>query len=150
MLEAMRLHPDRADALLQKLSALSSSRDSLTAQRGVLVDLLAEALRERALPSGASVLFAHPLAVSPPARSRFNLVAQTPAGGTGDPFAIVFDPREWDRSTAVDAPGQSGSPESSHFADLAALWSQGKTFTLAFTEAAVQAHAKETLTLTPK
>jgi acyl-homoserine lactone acylase PvdQ len=149
ILEATRLRPDRADALLQKLSALSPSRDSLTAQRAVLVDLLAEEMRERGLPSGGSVLFAHPLAISPAARRRFNLVERTPAGAA-DPFAIELDPHDWDRSTAINAPGQSGSPDNPHFADLAALWSEGKTFTLAFTEAAVQAHADATLLLTPK
>ena len=63
---------------------------------------------------------------------------------------MVLDVGAWDACAFVNAPGQSGSPESPHFADLAALWSEGKTFTLAFTERAVQAHAKETLTLTPR
>ena len=63
---------------------------------------------------------------------------------------MTFDAHDWDRSTAINAPGQSGSPESPHFADLAALWSEGKTFPLAFTERAVQAHAEATLTLTPR
>jgi penicillin amidase len=71
-------------------------------------------------------------------------------GLAGDPPAMTFDPADWDRSTAIAAPGQSGSPESPHFADLAALWSEGKTFTLAFSERAVQAHADVTLTLIPK
>jgi penicillin amidase len=71
-------------------------------------------------------------------------------GLAGDPLAMTFDPADWDRSTAIAAPGQSGSPESPHFADLAALWSEGKTFTLAFTERAVQAHRGVTLALTPK
>ena len=84
------------------------------------------------------------------ARRRFNVVAPAPAGAARDPLAMTFDPADWDRSTAINAPGQSGSPESPHFADLAALWSEGKTFPLAFTERAVQAHAEVTLTLTPK
>jgi penicillin amidase len=62
---------------------------------------------------------------------------------------MTFDPADWDRSTAMNAPGQSGSAESTHFADLAALWSAGQTFTLAFTERAVQTHAEATLTLVP-
>ena len=150
ILESARLHPDRADALLQRLAAVSSSRDSLTAQRAAIVDALAEALRERVLPATGSVLFAHPLAVTDAARRRFNVAARAPAGAAADPFAITFDTADWDRSTAINAPGQSGSPESPNFADLARLLSEGKSFTLAFTESAVQANAAATLTLMPK
>ena len=150
ILEAARLHPDRADALLRKLGALSSSRDSLTAQRAVIVDALADALGERALRAGAPVLFAHPLGVTAAARRRFNVAAPARAGGAVDPFAIAFDAADWDRSSAINAPGQSGSPDSANFADLVTLWSEGKSFPLAFSERAVQAHAAATLTITPR
>ena len=150
LLESLRTHPDRADALLQTLAMASSRPDALIAQRAALVDALAEALRERMLPASEPVLFAHPLAVTDAARRRFNVLAPAPAGAARDPLAMTFDAADWDRSTAIDAPGQSGSPESRHFADLAALWSEGKTFTLAFTERAVQEHAEVTLTLRPK
>jgi penicillin amidase len=151
ILEFARLHPDRADALLHRLEAVSSSRDSLTAQRAALVDALADALRERVPPAAGSVLFAHPLAVTEPARRRFNVAARAPAGAAAaDPFSITFDTADWDRSTAAGAPGQSGSPDSPNFADLAKLWSDGASFTLAFSERAVQARAAATLTLTPK
>jgi acyl-homoserine lactone acylase PvdQ len=151
MLEAVRRHPDRADAILQKLAALSWSRDSLTAQRAAIVDALADALSERETAPGAAVLFAHPLGVTDAARRRFNLAARAPGGAaTADPLALAFDTADWDRSTAIGAPGQSGSPDSPHFADLAALWSGGKTFPLAFSEGAVQAHAEATLTLKPR
>jgi acyl-homoserine lactone acylase PvdQ len=150
LLDSLRVHPDRADALLQRLAAQPSSPDSLKPQRALLVDALAEALRERAIPASGNVLFAHPLAVTDPARRRFNVLTPSPSGSAADAFEMTIDGHDWDRSTAINAPGQSGSPESPHFADLAALWSQGKTFTLAFTERAVQAHAEATLTLTPR
>jgi penicillin amidase len=150
LLESMRLHPDRADALLQKLASSSSSRGSLTLQRAAIVAALADALREHEVPVNASVLFAHPLAVTDAARRRFNVIARAPANASSDPFAIAFDPADWDRSTAIAAPGQSGSPDSAHFADLAKLWSEGQSIPLAFTEAAVQSHADVTLTLTPR
>ena len=51
LLEALRVHPDRADALLQTLASAASRPDSLIAQRAALVDALAEALRER-VPAG--------------------------------------------------------------------------------------------------
>jgi penicillin G amidase len=150
LLESMRRHPDRADALLHTLASSSSSRESLTLQRAAIVAALADALREREVPANASVLFAHPLAVTDAARRRFNVIARAPATQSSDPFAIAFDPADWDRSTAITAPGQSGSPDSAHFADLAKLWSQGKSIPLAFTEAAVQSHADATLVLNPK
>jgi penicillin amidase len=149
LLDSLRVHPDRADALLHELATASSRPDSLTLQRAALVGALADALHERTPPASGAVVFAHPLAVTDAARRRFNVVAPAPAGATGDPLAMTFDAADWDRSTAINAPGQSGSPESRHYADLAALWSAGKTFTLAFTERAVQAHADVTLTLRP-
>ena len=115
-----------------------------------MVDALAEALRDRAWPAGRPVLFAHPLGVTAAARRRFNVSAPAPPGGAADPLAIVFDAADWDRTTAINAPGQSGSPESPHFADLLTLWSEGQSFPLAFSERAVQARAVATLTLTPR
>ena len=96
---------------------------------------------------GTAVLFAHPLAVTDAARRRFNV--SVPAGADGERFAVRSDPVDWDRSTAINAPGQSGWADSPNFADQAALWSDGKAFPLAFSEQAVQAHAAGTLTLIP-
>jgi acyl-homoserine lactone acylase PvdQ len=150
LLESMRLHPDRADALLRKLTSSRSSRDSLTAQRAAIVDALADALHDRERPADTPVLFVHPLAVTDAARRRFNVIVRSPAKAAGDAFAITADPADWDRSTAMAAPGQSGSPESGHFADLAKLWSEGASIPLAFTDGAVNAHAETTLVLSPK
>jgi penicillin amidase len=152
LLAGLRQHPDRAEELLKRLVSLGSNAESLKLQRGAIVDAFAESLGDRE-PRGQdhAVLFSHPLAVTPAARRRFNVAVRRGGdGGVTDPLAIALDPRDWDRSSAIDAPGQSGSPESQHFADLAALWSGGKMFPLAFSEQAVQAHAAATLTLTPK
>ena len=148
VLDAIRLHPERGDALLQRLAAAGSSSDALTIQRGAIVDSLADALQERA-PLSHTLLFAHPLAITEPARRRFDVSVPAPSGGA-EPFAIILDADDWDRSTASNAPGQSEWPDSPNFADLAKLWSAGKSFPLAFTDSAVQAHAAATLTLTPR
>jgi penicillin amidase len=110
-------------------------------------------------------LFRHPLAVTGTARARFNVgpferpgYADTvmSTGGvdveqsSGASFSAVFDVADWDRSTATNAPGQSGSPASPHFADLARLWAKGEYFPLAFSEVAVQAAAETTLMLVPR
>jgi len=144
----VRAHPDRADTLLRRLASAAAQPEPLKAQRAVIVDALAEALRERSLGPGSDVMFAHPLGITDAARRRFNIVVRAPAGV--ERFAIVFNPAEWDRSTAVHAPGQSGSPDSPHFADLAKLWSSGASFPLAFSEPAVNANVAATLTLTPR
>ena len=47
----------------------------------------------------------------------------------------------------MNAPGQSESPGSPHFADLAQRWAAGEYFPLAFSDEAVQANAQSILTL---
>jgi acyl-homoserine lactone acylase PvdQ len=147
IVEAVRAHPDRADTLLRRLASAASQSDPLTAQRAVIVDALADALRERSLAPGRDVMFAHPLGITEAARRRFNITTRAPAGG--ERFVLVFNPVDWDQSTAVNAPGQSGSPDSPHFADLAKVWSNGASFPLVFSEQAIASHAAATLTLTP-
>ncbi len=121
-------------------------------------------VRAEPVDAGAAryhVTFSHPLAISDAARARFN-VGPFPMGGgphtvqaisdrgrIGPGFRAVFDVADWDRSMVINAPGQSGWPDSPHYKDLAALWAEGKTVPLAFSAAAVQAAAQSTLTLTP-
>jgi penicillin G amidase len=93
--------------------------------------------------------FAHVLAATGPARRRFNIGPLTrPDDDT--PVRAMLAPGDWDRSTAMNAPGQSGSPDSAHFSDLAALWEKGESVPLAFSDAAVRAATKSTLTLMPR
>ena len=141
-----RARPDRADALLRALA--ESAGDSLKVQRALIDDAIAASTRPGEYRE--PVLFAHPLAISPAARRRFNIGPLTPSRGAGPPFAIASNPADWDRTTAVNAPGQSGSPDNAHFADFATRWAAGEHTGLAFTDAAVQASAESTLTLTPR
>jgi acyl-homoserine lactone acylase PvdQ len=104
--------------------------------------------RRREAPAvDAEALFAHPLAVTAVRRQRFNIGPIQRPERDDSPVRAELDARDWDRSRAVNAPGQSGSPASPHFADLAKRWSSGDLFQLAFTDAAVQAQAAATLTL---
>jgi acyl-homoserine lactone acylase PvdQ len=100
-------------------------------------------------PAGDPVVFAHPLGITDASRRRFNVGPLMPRAPGASPFGVAFDPADWDRSRAVNPPGQSGSPDSAHFADLATLWAAGERVPLAFTDAAVQANAETTLTLVP-
>jgi penicillin amidase len=60
-----------------------------------------------------------------------------------------MDAGDWDRSVATNAPGQSGSPASPHFRDLAALWAAAEYFPLSFSDQAVQENTEATLVLRP-
>jgi penicillin amidase len=92
-------------------------------------------------------VFAYPLAVTAARRQRFNIGPLSRPSGDDSPIRMAIDTADWDRSRAMNAPGQSGSPASAHFSDLAKLWSSGDLFQLAFTDAAVQAHTSATLIL---
>jgi penicillin amidase len=98
--------------------------------------------------SGA--LFAHPLGITAAARNRFNIGPLASPPGDDNPVRGSFDPANWDRSRAINAPGQSESPDSPFFLDLATAWSQGIDVPLAFTDAAVNANASSTLILSPR
>jgi penicillin amidase len=93
--------------------------------------------------------FAHLFAITAPARTRFNIGPFKRAPGDSVVRAM-FDPRDWDRSQMVVAPGQSESPDSPHFRDLAEAWARGELVPLAFSDAAVQAYAEGTLLLVPR
>src|SRR5262249_17275717 len=99
--------------------------------------------------STAPGLFRHVLSVTPAARRRFDIGPLTPAGAPTSPFTIAFDTADWDRSTAMNAPGQSESPDSEHYGDLARRWSMGGSMPLPFTDRAVAASAESTLILQP-
>jgi len=137
-----RAPSDRVELLLRDLRRGESD------PRALVVNAIADVLRgER--ESTAPVIFAHVLSVTPAARRHFDVGPLTPAGARAEPFAIAFDPRDWDRSTAINAPGQSEWPESPHYADQARAWAAGESIALPFTDAAVQANAEETLLMRP-
>jgi len=100
--------------------------------------------------SASPALFAHTLGITAAARSRFNIGPLASPPGDDSPVRGSFDPANWDRSRAMNAPGQSESPDSPFFRDLAAAWSQGIDVPLAFTAAAVNANASSTLILSPR
>jgi penicillin amidase len=146
--------PARArDELLVR--ALTAAVDALNAASGAV----------RAWGEAQPITFAHPLAINDTTAKRFNR-GPIPRGGyeetvmftgakagtasVGASFSAVFDSGDWDRSVALNAPGQSESPDSRHFADLIEAWRAGRPFPLLFSEAAVGENASATLTLTPR
>jgi penicillin G amidase len=94
-------------------------------------------------------MFAHPLAITATARKRFD-VGPLARPARDQQFQAFFDARDWDRSRIVNAPGESESPDSPHFADMAAAWAAGELVPFVFSDSAVQANAKSVLTLVPR
>ena len=62
---------------------------------------------------------------------------------------FVLDVKDWDRSVALNAPGNSATPGDPHYSDLAPMWGDGKYFPLAFSKAKVEEVTKDRLTLYP-
>lgn len=110
---------------------------------------------------------AHPAAalVSAPLRDKM-AVGPVPRGGSGDTvgntaytpsfvqsagstFRIVIDVGNWDGSLAMNSPGQSGDPDSSHYADLFRSWASGDAFPLLYTRERVENAAEYRIILEP-
>jgi len=141
--------------------------DPVAARDTLLKEALSAAVQQRATAGadktwGADhqALFAHPLAATDAARKRFNVGPFKVPGyadtvfavtrDTGPALRLVIDTADWDRSVAVNAPGQSESPQSVHFRDLADKWAAGEYVPMPFSERAVQNAAAATLTLRPR
>ena len=133
-----RRHPDRVDALLRDLRGAAEQPDAPTAMRATLVNAVADALREDGGSRGA-VLFSHPLAITEATRRRFNLGPVLPDSPDAQVFGLRADASDWDHSTAMNAPGQSGWAASAHYSDLVVRWKEGRPIPLAFSDAAVAA-----------
>jgi penicillin amidase len=67
----------------------------------------------------------------------------------GASYREILDTSDWDRSLAVNTPGQSGQPGSPHYSDLMRLWDEGHYFPLLYSRKAVEAAATDRLTLEP-
>ncbi len=68
---------------------------------------------------------------------------------SGASYREILDTSDWDRSLAVNTPGQSGQPGSPHYSDLLPLWDQGRYFPLAYSREAVEKIATDRLVLEP-
>jgi acyl-homoserine lactone acylase PvdQ len=146
LLDAVRGKSERQDVLLRSLIAAPS----LSAQHAIVAAVIAQDSRSQLRNAGDPVIFLHPLGVTPDARRRFN-IGPLPGGSSGGTGRVWFRPAsDWDRSEGMNAPGQSESPDSPHFADLVHPFSADASIRLPFSEAAVQANAEATLTLIRK
>lgn len=78
---------------------------------------------------------------------RLGIHVQTPTHSQS--FRAVWDVGNWDAGGIVIPSGESGEPASGHYTDLSATWQQERLVPLSFSDAAIRAHARETLTLLP-
>jgi penicillin amidase len=108
--------------------------------------------------------FHHPLAIDAERKAQLDLPSPE-RGGDGDTvmaasgrgwgashgasFREILDPGDWDRSVAINVPGQSGRPGSPHYGDLLPLWADGRYIPFLFSREAVEKAATERLTLEP-
>jgi penicillin G amidase len=65
----------------------------------------------------------------------------------GATYREILDVSNWDRSLAINVPGQSGQPGSPYYDSLLTMWADNDYFPLAFSRTAVRAAAAHTLTL---
>ena len=68
----------------------------------------------------------------------------------GASYREILDTGDWDRSLAVNTPGQSGQPGSEHYSDLLPLWDKGEYFPLLYSRQAIEEETKDRLLLEPQ
>ena len=68
----------------------------------------------------------------------------------GASYREILDTADWDRSLAVNAPGQSGQPGSRHYSDLLSYWESGEYFPLVYSHKAVETNTQDRLVLAPQ
>ena len=149
--------------------------DARSARDAALLKSLAEAVTEAKAKLGNDPAkwrwgtlhvapFNHPLSTDEARRAVFDLAAVERGGdantvfATGGPnfkqnhgasFREILDFADWDASVATNVPGQSGQPQSAHYADLLPLWADGKYFPLLYSRQKIEREAKDKLVLTP-
>ena len=165
------------DALEQPAALFGN--DAIARRNDVLLSSLAGAYAELEKLQGPDpskwqwgrlhhTLMEHPLAavVDDASRARLNVGPMPKHGGAytpnqstyrtsdfrqtnGPSFRVVVDVGNWDNSRAVNAPGQSGDPDSPHYRDLADMWLQGDYFPQLYTRDKVLEATRQRILLLP-
>jgi penicillin amidase len=69
---------------------------------------------------------------------------------SGATYRQILDVGDWDRSVAINAPGQSGQPGSPRYDDLIPLWATGSYHPLLYTHEAIEAETVHRMTFEPQ
>ncbi len=67
----------------------------------------------------------------------------------GASWRMVVDVGEWDNSVAMNSPGQSGDPQSQHYADLALPWARDEAFPLLYGRKKIEEQTQAEILLNP-
>jgi len=68
---------------------------------------------------------------------------------SGATFRIIADLADWDLSVGTNAPGQSGIPRDTHYADLLKPWVEGGYFPIYFSREKIVSAAEKTIRMAP-
>lgn len=68
----------------------------------------------------------------------------------GSSLRVVVDVGDWDRSLAMNSPGQSGRLGERHFDDLYQPWSSGESFPLLYSREKIESVTEHRIVLSPK
>ncbi len=112
--------------------------------------------------------FSHPLsAFAPPELAAKLNVGPAPKGGSnltinnngyrgsdfrvmsGVSWRMVLDVGNWDACWTINAPGQSGDPDSPHYRDLFPIWARDEYVPMLYSRKAVEGAAERTIRLVP-
>jgi len=171
-----KLRPDIVLALLGHPDRSFFGEDPLAARDALLAETLRTARQELERRFGPdtsvwswgrlhAIRFRHPLDQLPGVAS---LLDPRPLPRPGDEYTVnaagfdapwdqsqgasyreILDAGDWDRSVAINTPGQSGQPGSPHYADLLPLWDRGEYFPLRYSRKAVEKVTVDRLLLQP-
>ncbi len=78
-----------------------------------------------------------------------NNTSNTNEQTSGASFRIIVDLSTWDNSLGTNNPGQSGDPESPHYADLFYPWAKGEYFPVLFSRKKVESATERVIVLKP-
>ncbi len=143
------------DTVLKSLEAGGQDRaleESLTAA--------ITAMRGNSWGDVHTILFRHPLGktewnVGPLARPGDANTVNATSGANlrqtaGASYRQIIDLADWDRSVMTNTPGESGDPQSKHYADLAQDWANGIYHPMAYSRKAVEAALDERIVIQRK
>lgn len=161
---------------LKNPAAKTFGPDTQTKRDAIIVGSLAESVTDMRTRLGPDMKrwrwgdlhiaqFRHPLSTDDARRAVFDLKSVSRGGDgntvnatggarftqrSGASFREILDLSDWDKSVAINVPGQSAQPESPHYGDLLPLWAEGKYFPLLFSREKIEKNAAERLLLEPK
>jgi penicillin amidase len=95
----------------------------------------------------------HLLDVGPAPRGGYGLTVNNTSNAlnqrSGASFRIICDTEDWDRTLAMNSPGQAGNPEDPHYRNLFDLWVNDRFFPMYYSREKVEMITIERIQLNP-